>query len=51
MRFECYGASRPQAGRGFNEDAFIIEREPIPCAALCDGTGNAEQAAKRVLTQ
>lgn len=51
MRFECYGASRPKAGRAFNEDAFLIDHGHIPFAALCDGAGNAEQAAKRVLTQ
>lgn len=45
---ECYGATRIQAGRKANEDAFVIEREPFPYAALFDGAGNAEQAAHRV---
>jgi serine/threonine protein phosphatase PrpC len=49
MRIECYGASRPQTGRTTNEDAFVIGHGAIPYAALCDGAGNAEQAAKRVL--
>ena len=42
---ECYGASRTQAGHLANEDAFIIEREPVPHAAVFDGVGNAELAA------
>jgi len=49
MRVECYAASRPQDGRTANEDAFLVLREGIPVAAVCDGAGNAEQAAKRVL--
>ena len=48
FRIECYGATRAQAGRSGNEDAFIIEREPIFHAALFDGAGNAEQAAHHV---
>jgi len=32
-----------------NEDAFVIIREGIPVAAICDGAGAAEQVAKRVL--
>jgi hypothetical protein len=47
-RIECYGATRPQAGRTANEDAFVIEREPVFHAGLFDGAGNAEQAAHRV---
>jgi serine/threonine protein phosphatase PrpC len=47
---ECYGASRPQEGHSVNEDAFFIGRGDIPCVALCDGAGNAEHAAQRVLT-
>ena len=47
-RIECYGATRPQAGRLANEDAVVIEREPIFHAAVFDGAGNAEQAAHRV---
>jgi len=45
---ECYGATRTQAGHKANEDAFVIEREPVPYAAVFDGAGNAEQAAQRV---
>jgi Stage II sporulation protein E (SpoIIE) len=44
---ECYGATRIQAGHKANEDAFVIEREPVPHAAVFDGAGNAEQAAHR----
>lgn len=51
MRAECYGKSLPQQDRATNEDAFIITREPIPVAAVCDGAGNAEQAARKVLRQ
>lgn len=49
MGVECCAKSRPQQGRATKEDAFIIIREPIPVAAFCDGAGNAEQAARRVL--
>ncbi len=42
---ECYGATRIQAGHRANEDAFVIEREPVPHAAVFDGVGNAQQAA------
>jgi serine/threonine protein phosphatase PrpC len=49
-RIECYGATRPQQGRSQNEDAFLISTGDRPFAALADGAGNAEQAAKRVLT-
>ena len=48
QRIECYGATRPQAGSTANEDAFVIEREPVFHAAVFDGAGNAEQAAHRV---
>ncbi len=47
LRVECFGVSRPQQGR-VNEDAFLIGREP-PFALLCDGAGNAQQAAKRIV--
>jgi hypothetical protein len=50
VRPECYAASRAQEGRSANEDAFLVGRGPIPCVALCDGAGNAQRAAKRVLT-
>jgi len=47
---EIYASSRPQDGGKANEDAFLIHRTPIPFAALCDGTGNAEQSAKQALS-
>jgi serine/threonine protein phosphatase PrpC len=46
---ECYAATRSQQGRTQNEDAFLIETADRPFAALADGAGNAERAAKRVL--
>jgi serine/threonine protein phosphatase PrpC len=44
-----FGATAAQAGRSQNEDAFLIGRGVPLFAALCDGAGNAERAAKRVL--
>ncbi len=49
MRVEIFAATRPQQGRAQNEDAFLIGRGERPFVALCDGAGNAERAAKRVL--
>jgi serine/threonine protein phosphatase PrpC len=49
MRVECYGGSLPQEGRSVNEDAYLIGHGDVPFAALCDGAGNAQQAAKKVL--
>jgi serine/threonine protein phosphatase PrpC len=49
-RIESYAATRAQQGRAQNEDAFLIGRSDRPFAALCDGAGNAERAAKRALT-
>jgi len=49
-RVECYAATRPQQGRAQNEDAFLLGTGARPFAALADGAGNAERAAKRVLT-
>ena len=49
MQFECYGTTKAQDGRKTNEDAFLIGRGSIPFAALCDGAGDAEQSAKKVL--
>jgi serine/threonine protein phosphatase PrpC len=49
MRVESFGESRPQQGRADNEDAFLIGHDDPPFAALCDGAGNAQRAAKRVL--
>ncbi len=48
-RWECVAASRPQDGRTANEDSFLVGRGAVPFAALCDGAGNAERAAKRAL--
>jgi serine/threonine protein phosphatase PrpC len=50
LRIECYGATRKQDGHSTNEDAFLIGRGSLPFAALCDGAGNAEKVAKKVLT-
>ena len=49
MQIECCAASRPQQGRTQNEDAFLIHRGERFFAALCDGAGNAQLAAKKVL--
>ena len=51
MRAECFGESRPQDGRQqtLNQDAFVIGRQPVAWMALCDGAGNAQSVAKRVL--
>jgi serine/threonine protein phosphatase PrpC len=46
---EIYAATRPQDGRSWNEDAFLIGRGDVPFAALCDGSGNAQGVAKRAL--
>lgn len=46
---EIYAATRAQDGRPGNEDAFLLGRGEVPYAALCDGSGNAQQAARRVL--
>lgn len=46
---EIYGATKPQRGRTANEDAFIIGKEPVHFACLCDGAGNAEGAAKKII--
>lgn len=44
-----YAATKTQQGKTANEDAFLIGRGQIQYAALCDGSGNAQQAAKKVL--
>ena len=49
-RLECYAATRPQQCRTQNEDSFLIKSGDRPFAALADGAGNAERAAKRVLS-
>jgi hypothetical protein len=42
QRVECFAATRPQQGRTFNEDAFLVGRAERPFAALADGAGNAD---------
>ena len=49
-RVECYAATMRKQGVTGNEDAFLVGHGKIPYAALCDGAGNARQAAKRVLS-
>lgn len=53
MRVELCAGSLNQDGRPgrVNEDAYLILRQPVPVAAVCDGSGHAEQAAKKVLRQ
>jgi len=53
MKIECYGATLPQDDRQHmqNQDAFLILREPVMTAAVCDGAGNAEDAAGRIVCQ
>jgi serine/threonine protein phosphatase PrpC len=46
---EIYGISKPQDGRKSNEDAFAIIRVEIPVIVVCDGAGNADQSAKKVI--
>lgn len=46
---EWYGGSRPQDGRSLNEDAYLIGRDPIAHAVVCDGAGNAQRSAKRAI--
>ncbi len=46
---EIFASSRLQDGRTSNEDAYLIGRGSVPYAALCDGSGNAGQVAKRAL--
>ena len=46
---EIYASSRIQDGGSINQDAFLIGRKDRPFAALADGSGNAQQVARRVL--
>ena len=46
---ELFSSSRTQDGRTSNEDAYLVGRGSMPYAALCDGSGNAGQIAKRAL--
>ncbi len=51
MRVECFAATRPQQGRSDrdNEDAFLLSHDDPPFAVLCDGGGNAQRVAKKIL--
>ena len=51
MPVECYGATLPQDGRQHtgNQDAFAIVRSPVVTAVVCDGAGNAQSVARRVI--
>jgi serine/threonine protein phosphatase PrpC len=49
VRVETYGASQPREGSRANEDAFWIQRPAGTVAAVCDGTGNAQGCAQRVV--
>lgn len=46
---EIYGLSKAKEGRNASEDAFVILRGQSPMIAVCDGEGDAEQVAKKVL--
>ena len=52
MTIEIYGQTRPQEGRQHtqNQDAFAIGRTPVSWAAVCDGAGNAQSAARHALS-
>lgn len=50
MKFESYAATHPQNGRTQNEDDFLIGRGVYPLAAIADGAGTANLAARRALT-
>jgi serine/threonine protein phosphatase PrpC len=51
MHAECYGATLSEDGRKLteNQDAFGIVRVPVVTAVVCDGAGNAQLAARRVV--
>ncbi len=49
MKWEIFAASRPQNGRTQNEDDFFVGRGVYPVAALADGAGNANLAARKAL--
>lgn len=46
---EIYAGTKPQDGNTSNEDAYLVGRNGIPYAALCDGSGRAQQAGRRAL--
>jgi serine/threonine protein phosphatase PrpC len=49
VRVETYGASQPHDGSRANEDAFWIQRPAGTVAVVCDGTGNAQGCAQRIV--
>lgn len=49
MQIEIFASSRSQDGGTINQDAFLIGRGRRPYAALADGSGNAQQVARRAL--
>jgi len=49
MKWEIFAASRPQTGRSQNEDDFFVGRGVYPVAAVADGAGNANLAARKAL--
>ena len=49
VQMEIYASSRSQDGGTINQDAFLIGRGGRPYAALADGSGNAQQVARRAL--
>ena len=48
-KIEIFGLSKTQEGRKSNEDAFLIIRGEVPVIVVCDGAGNAEQSARKIL--
>jgi serine/threonine protein phosphatase PrpC len=49
MKWEIFAASRPQSGRSQNEDDFFVGRGVYPVAAIADGAGAANSAARKAL--
>jgi serine/threonine protein phosphatase PrpC len=48
--WEMFAASHPQTGRLVNEDSFLIGRGLYPLAAVADGAGAANLAARKALS-
>lgn len=49
MRVECCAGSRTRPGKLATRESFLISCGKLAWAALCDGTQDAHQAAKKVL--
>jgi serine/threonine protein phosphatase PrpC len=49
MKWEIFAASRPQNGHTQNEDDFLVGRGVYPVAAIADGAGAANSAARKAL--